>query len=315
VALVCTSADGRGLVHHGLLHPPSADLADILAPLVATRLIRGQPVLAVVPPATAANLRGRLATLGGLHTADPGRLYRHPGRVLGQYLGWITDTSPSEPATIVAAPDPGRADSYRAAWWMHIEALTTQALAACDLTLVCAYPNDPATAAAIRQAHPSLLNGAVAPSPDHLPADQFFASYPLPPPSELGQPDITHIIDHPAELAELRQVVGDHVAGAELPATHGEDFVLAVSEVASNALEHGAPPAAVCLWTTPTSVICQITDNGRFTQPLAGLLPPRANQSRGRGLWMAHQLCDQLYVWPHPTTIRLHMDRPQATSP
>jgi anti-sigma regulatory factor (Ser/Thr protein kinase) len=91
--------------------------------------------------------------------------------------------------------------------------------------------------------------------------------------------------------------------------------VLAVSEVASNALEHGAPPAAVCLWTTPSSVICQITDNGHFTQPLAGLVPPRANQSRGRGLWMAHQLCDQLYVWPHPTTIRLHMDRPQTTSP
>jgi hypothetical protein len=109
---VCTSADGRGLVHHGLLHPPSADLADILAPLVATRLTRGQPVLAVVPPATAANLRGRLSTQVGLHTADPRGLYRHPGRVLGHYLGWITENSPGEPATIVAAPDPGADDPF-----------------------------------------------------------------------------------------------------------------------------------------------------------------------------------------------------------
>jgi anti-sigma regulatory factor (Ser/Thr protein kinase) len=315
VALVCTSADGRRLVHHGLLHPPSADLAEILAPLIAERLARGEPVLAVLPPTTAAQLQGRLPTLTGLHTADPGGLYRHPGRVLGHYLSWIGKTSPGEPATIVAAPELGEDDSHRAALWMHIEALTTQALAEYDLTLVCTYPNDPSTALTIRQAHPSLLNGAVTPSPDHLPAEQFLAGYPLPPPSELGQPDLTHIIDHPSQLTRLRQVIASHVARAGLPATRCEDFVLAVTEVATNALEHGAPPAAVCLWTTSASVICQITDNGRFTQPLAGLLPPRANQYRARGLWIAHQLCDQFYLWPEPTTIRLQMDRPQITSP
>lgn len=32
---MCASANGRGLVRHGLLHPPSADLAAIVAPLVA----------------------------------------------------------------------------------------------------------------------------------------------------------------------------------------------------------------------------------------------------------------------------------------
>jgi hypothetical protein len=72
----------------------------------------------------------------------------------------------------------------------------------------------------------------------------------------------------------------------------------------------------MCLWTTSTSVICQISDAGQYTQPLAGLLPPRATErrGRGRGLWMAHQLCDQLYVWPHPTTIRLQMDRTDPAS-
>ncbi|MGH3785144.1 MAG: ATP-binding protein [Pseudonocardiaceae bacterium] len=309
---MCTSAEGRGLVHHGLLHPPSANLADILAPLVIERLARAQSVLVVLPPATGAKLQNHLPTLAGLHIADPGGLYRHPGRVLSHYLSWITETSPGEPATIVAAPDPGGDDSYRAALWMHIDALTTQALAACDLTLVCAYPNDPATVTAVRQAHPSLLNGAVTPSPDHLPPEQFLADHPLPPPSELDRPDIIRIIDDPYQLTELRQVVGSHVAGAGLPVDRCDDFVLAVTEVASNALEHGVPPAAVCLWITVASVVCQISDNGRFTQPLAGLLP-RGNQCRGRGLWMAHQLCDQLYRWPDPTTIRLHMDRPSVS--
>ena len=311
---MCTSADGRGLVHHGLLHPPSADLADILAPLIAQRLAREQSVLTALAPATTAKVQSRLPTLAGLHTTDASELYRHPGQVLAYYAGWIRQTSPGEPVMIIAAPDPGSDDPYRAAQWMHIDALTSHALASCNLTLVCAYPYDPATATAVRQAHPSLLNGAVSPNPDHLQAEQFLARYPLPPPSELGQPDVTHILDHLSQLAELRQVVHHHVAGAGLTADRSADFVLAVTEVATNALEHGVPPATVCLWTSSTSITCQITDHGHVAQPLAGLLPPPANQCRGRGLWMAHQLCDQLYLWPQPATIRLHMDRPQRTS-
>jgi anti-sigma regulatory factor (Ser/Thr protein kinase) len=251
----------------------------------------------------------RLATVAGLHTTDPAELYRHPGRVLGRYRAWIGDTSPhGEPVTIVAAPDPD-GDNHRAALWMHIDALTTEALAECDLTLVCVYSDDPSIADSVRRAHPNLLNGASVPNPDHLPAEQFVARYPLPPPTELGEPALTHTIDHPVQLAGLRQVVAGYATGARLSRDRCEDFVLAVTEVASNAIEHGVPPADVQLWTTSTSVICQISDTGRHTQPLAGLLPPPPNQHRGRGLWMAHQLCDQFYLWPQSTTVRLQMDR------
>jgi anti-sigma regulatory factor (Ser/Thr protein kinase) len=311
----CTSADGRGLAHHALLHPATADLAATLTPLVTERLTRGEPVLTVLPSNTAAGLRTRLPTLDGLHTTEPGGFYRHPGRVLSHYLAWIHDTRPDgRPVTIVAAPDLGSGgDAHRRALWMHIDAVTTVALAECDLTLVCVYPDDPSTADAVRRAHPSLLNGAVIPSPEHLPAHQFLASYPLPPPIELGEPDFTHTINHPTQLAGLRQIVAGHAARAGLPAARCADFVLAVTEIATNALEHGIPPAAIRLWITSTSVICQITDTGQYTQPLAGLLPPLVTQRRGRGLWMAHQLCDQFYLWPHPTTIRLHMDRPLQT--
>jgi anti-sigma regulatory factor (Ser/Thr protein kinase) len=315
VALVCTSANGWGLAHHGLLYPPSADVADILTPLIAERLACGEPVLAALSPKVVAQLRNRLATTAGLHTTDVGGLYRYPGRVLGHYLDWIAGTSPNGAATIVAAPQLDNDNPHRAALWMQVDALTTQALSACDLTLVCACPNDPATATVIRHAHPSLLNGTATANPDHLPADQFLANHPLPPPSELGQSDAIHVLDHPRQLTELRQVVRSHAARAGLTTSRSEDLVLAVSEVASNALEHGVPPATVCLWITSTLVICQISDNGHFTQPLAGLLPPHRNQGRGRGLWMIHQLCDELYRWPHPTTIRLHIDRPQATTP
>jgi len=244
----------------------------------------------------------------GLHTTDPAELYRHPGRVLGRYRAWIADISPhGEPVTIVAAPHLD-GDNHRTALWMHVDAATTMALVECDLTLVCVYANDPSTADSVRRAHPSLLNGASVPNPDHLPAEQFVARYPLPPPAELGEPAITHTIDHPVQLAGLRQMVAGYATRAGLSSARCDDFVLAVTEVASNAIEHGVPPAGVQLWTT-SSVICQIADRGWHTQPLAGLLLPPTTQRRGRGLWMAHQLCDQFYLWPRPTTVRLQMDR------
>jgi anti-sigma regulatory factor (Ser/Thr protein kinase) len=305
---VCTSATGRGLVHHRLLHPPSTDLAAVVAPLIAGALSHSEPVLAALPPMTTAQVQNCLPAVVTLHTVDPARLCRHPGRALGHFLSWIADTRPDGHATIVAAPQLGD-DAHRAALWMQIDALAGQALAACDLTLVCVYPDGPTTAAAVRQAHSSLLNGAAVPSPDYLPTPQFLASHPLPPPTDLGPPDSTAIIDHAGQLTNLRRTAATYAARAGLSPSRGEDFVLAVSEVASNALEHGAPPAAVCWWITPTLVICQISDNGHFTDRLAGLLPPQARQSRSRGLWMAYQLCDQVYRWTEPTIIRLQMDR------
>jgi anti-sigma regulatory factor (Ser/Thr protein kinase) len=314
--MVCTSACGRGLTHYGLLHPPSADLTATLAPLITERLAGGETVLAAVPPSTAAELHARLPTLVGLHTTDSGELYRHPGRVLAHYRAWLANTgSEDRAATIVAVPDHGDDDQHRAAQWMHIDAATTVALADYDLTVICAYPNHPATADAVRRVHPSLLNGTVIPNPDHLTAEQFVARYPLPPPAELGEPDLTHIIDHLTELSPLRQIVAAHATRAGLSAARCDDVVLAVTEIASNAIEHGAPPTTVRLWTTSTSMICQITDTGQYTQPLAGLLPPPSTQYRGRGLWMVHQLCDQAYLWQHPTTIRVQMDRiPEISS-
>ncbi len=308
--MVCAGVGDRMLAHHGLLHPAATDLAATLAPLITERLVHGQPVLAVLPPTTATRLRTQLPTLAGLHTTDPGELYRHPGRVLAHYRTWISDTSPDgEPVTIVAAPDPRRDDTHRAALWMHVDAVTTLALAECALTLVCVYPDDVATADTVRCAHPSLLNGATSPNPAHLSAEQFLARYPLPPPIELADPDFTHTFGHFAQLSRLRQVVADHLARAGLPGARQADFMLAISEIATNALEHGVPPATLRLWTTSPSVICEITDTGQCIAPLAGLLPPPTTQRRGRGLWMAHQLCDQFYLWPQPTTIRLQMDR------
>jgi anti-sigma regulatory factor (Ser/Thr protein kinase) len=75
--------------------------------------------------------------------------------------------------------------------------------------------------------------------------------------------------------------------------------VLAVNEVATNAVEHGSGDAHLALWTGPGSreLLCEVHDGGRLLDPLPGLRAPHPSDPRGRGLWIARQLCDLLHVW------------------
>ena len=54
-------------------------------------------------------------------------------------------------------------------------------------------------------------------------------------------------------------------------------------------------------------LVCEVQDSGAIALPLIGLAPPHPSQARGRGTWIARQLCDSLHVWraPDGTHVRL----------
>ena len=88
-----------------------------------------------------------------------------------------------------------------------------------------------------------------------------------------------------------------HAAGCDRDRV--ADLVLAVNEVATNAVEHGSGDAHLALWTGPGTASCSArsTTAGRLADPLPGLRAPHPSDPRGRGLWIARQLCDLLHVW------------------
>jgi anti-sigma regulatory factor (Ser/Thr protein kinase) len=94
----------------------------------------------------------------------------------------------------------------------------------------------------------------------------------------------------------MRQVVGDHAASFGLDGDRCFDLVLAANEIASNSLEHGAGSVQLLLWRTPSAVVCEIRDEGVFEDPLAGRRAPTIASPRGRGLWIANQLCDLVQI-------------------
>src|SRR5262249_19219404 len=64
------------------------------------------------------------------------------------------------------------------------------------------------------------------------------------------------------DLPPLRQIVARLATAVGLPDSRRRDLVLAVDEIASNALRHGGGHGRLELWTTADMVWFQVTDDG-----------------------------------------------------
>jgi anti-sigma regulatory factor (Ser/Thr protein kinase) len=111
------------------------------------------------------------------------------------------------------------------------------------------------------------------------------------------------------QLSEVRTRVRSHARQAGLPDSRTSDLVLAVSEVAANTVRHARSAGTLTIWHDAHEIVCEIRDRGVIADPLAGQRRPAADALAGHGLWLVHQLCDQVELnsGTDGTTIRMHM--------
>ncbi|WP_262284311.1 ATP-binding protein [Micromonospora sp. MA102] len=96
-----------------------------------------------------------------------------------------------------------------------------------------------------------------------------------------------------ASITELRHAVAAAVAAAGLTGEPAEDFVLAVHELATNAVRHGGGTGHLHLRRQGDLLLCDVVDHG----PGIGAPPIRqvpGDAAGGRGLWLADHLADSL---------------------
>lgn len=95
-------------------------------------------------------------------------------------------------------------------------------------------------------------------------------------------------------LCRLRGEVHMYALLAGLPEGRAADVIVAVHELAANAVHHGAGTGRLRIWGVPGVVLCQVEDghppasSAEPTYPL--LIKP------GQGLWIASQAADQIHV-------------------
>ncbi|WP_033340523.1 ATP-binding protein [Catenuloplanes japonicus] len=114
------------------------------------------------------------------------------------------------------------------------------------------------------------------------------------------------------DLSALRAFVAARAAALGLPEERAELLVLAVSELATNTLQHTGGGGEVALRTSRGRLVCDVLDGAltHRTTPAFGHAMPPADALRGRGLAIVEHLCDEVEtsVIAGATRVRIHLD-------
>ncbi|GIE94572.1 ATP-binding protein [Paractinoplanes rishiriensis] len=111
----------------------------------------------------------------------------------------------------------------------------------------------------------------------------------------------------PADLAVVREFVRTEAESLGLPRLRADLLTVAVSELATNTLQHTDGGGVVRIWAEPGRVCCEVVDHG--ASPGFGRDMPSANEVRGRGLAIVERICDEVGtdIGPAGTSVRLGM--------
>ena len=268
-------------------------------------LTGGGSVVAVVPPVTARVLEAELA-------ADAARvIWRSagsPGRLMGELRRMVLELPP--PVRLLSQfADRGVADRFEA--YLRFEAVANQDIAVAADQWVCLcdkrrWANGPATR--VRQVHPAtLIDNVFVANPEFLGCD-FLAAVPeqvAPVGEDIALDRRLGVV---TDLADLRGALRRWAWQAGV--AQAESLVFAVNEVATNALQHGQPPARVRAWRADAIARVRVDGRGPRVPIDAGYAPPEQPHQQGVGLWLARMVADVVQVESDGVRTAVQLDFP-----
>jgi anti-sigma regulatory factor (Ser/Thr protein kinase) len=118
-------------------------------------------------------------------------------------------------------------------------------------------------------------------------------------------------------LVTLREEVRECAIQSGISEDRAEDMVLAIHELAANAVVHDGGAGRLRVWKLATALQCQVDDGdlmrflkaGPSRDGLGGMQPGSASSpvsvsslpsEKGHGLWVARKLADQVKRFPDP---------------
>ncbi len=294
------------------------DLPGFLAgtvPFLLEGIADAEPALVAVDPEKAEAMRTELPDGdAAVRFVDMTDLGRNPGRLISAWADFLGEHPAARPVRGIGEPVWfGRTPDEIAECQRH-EALLNLAFAdRRDFVLICPY--DSTQLDEIRAGRgPEQPPPAGPERRDDSPASSTTAASRRTPGASPSRPvPSSRGTSTEHSLAELRRWVSFAASAAGLEPEHIEDLTLAVSEAATNTLQHAGGDGELRLWRHEGCIVCEVHDHGRILDPLAGRLPVPIDEPSGRGLWLIHQLCDLVQIRSSAAgnVVRMHMRTPR----
>jgi anti-sigma regulatory factor (Ser/Thr protein kinase) len=298
------------LIHQALLYSDVQQFLAAVLPFIRDGVDRGEPVLAVATEANSACLRDELGrTATGVKFVDPVQWYDAPGHTMAACHRYLQARRVGqERVRVIGEPVWAGWNALETAGWKRFEASLNIAFAAAPAWMICSYDQralPPEVLADARRTHPQFSGGAT--SADYGDPLRLYTSWELDlPPAPEGRYTVLSFDGDPAPVRHFAAAQGAHLG---LTPAKIDDLVLAVNEVATNAIRHGAGHGEVRIWRDDRFVLCEVFDPGTGAAASFSHLPPSPDSEHGHGLWITQQLCDlvEIRTRPSSTTVRLYL--------
>jgi anti-sigma regulatory factor (Ser/Thr protein kinase) len=284
------AADGTRLRHDALVYGSQDEYVDRSVAFLRDGLEVGEgAIVANTRPGLAAMRESLGDDAARVTFVDVSLAYTRPARTLALYHEAHVEqsrrsTSWRAVADVQIGPHPGERDL-----WMGYEAMLTRSFAHIPAWVVCTYGANGLSEAVLEgvwRTHPQVLTG-----------DSWNVS------GEYEDPDslLRRITPEPAHLSGLRSIgfgrdveefrerLARELVAEGVTESKALDMLVAATEIAKNAIEHGGGVEDVRVGRAEGRFVCEVVDRGEgFDDPAAGYIAPRPGV--GRGLWVARQL-------------------------
>jgi anti-sigma regulatory factor (Ser/Thr protein kinase) len=230
---------------------------------------------------------------------DDSAVYTRPARTLASYHEVLSEqlrrtASLRAVADVQCGPDPDERDL-----WIGYEAVFNRCFAHLPVWVLCSYDLNGLPDAVVQslwETHTEVLAGDGWTTSDHYEDPDRLLRALTPEPVQL--PDLRRIA-FGRDVEEFREHLARELAAEEVPEAKVLDMLLAATEIAANAQEHGGGVEEVRVGRADGRFVCEIVDRGSgFDDPGAGYLAPR--EGLGTGLWVARQLTWRIEFFKSP---------------
>jgi anti-sigma regulatory factor (Ser/Thr protein kinase) len=292
------SDPSRGFRHQALIYDSDQEFLDVALPFVREGLASNQPTLVAVQDRNVENLSSELGgTPEGLTLYPVEQWYETSARTREKFARWAGKKARNgNRVRLIGEPPWAIGHDAQIRDWARHESVINVAFAGQPVTFICPYdarvlPDDVIGHA--HDTHPQIVDpDGISSSASYEDPTAFCGRLDTSIEPQRGEPtlELTFGLE---DLPAVRRAVGPLAREAGLTPARSDELVLAVNEIATNALIHGRPPATLRVWRAEEEVVVEVTDTGDgIRDVLAGQLTPPVAGPGGRGLWMTRQLCD-----------------------
>jgi anti-sigma regulatory factor (Ser/Thr protein kinase) len=292
--------DGTALRHNAFVYESHDEYVACAVPFLKEGLEAGEGAIVAQTKRGMAMTREALgADAGRVTFVDVSSAYTRPARTLAAYHKVYAEQLRRTPklravADVQFGPDPREWDL-----WTGYEAVFNRSFAHLPAWVLCSYnangTPDPIIEGVWRT-HPEVVDRDTWTTSElYGDLDQLLRRT-NPPPQAL--PDLRSI-----PVGRDPEQLRERLAHELIAAGHGEakalEMLLAATEIATNAIQHGAGIEDIRVGQAHGRFACEITDRGPgFDDPAAGYLAPR--DGVGSGLWVARQLTWRIEFFQSP---------------